>query len=66
LVRLKKRSLPSITQGQINLDDLDAKTKDKKPNDKEEKEKQDKQFVDLIAQLKVVLGDQVKDIRTVI
>ena len=59
----KEKKFTSITQGQINLDDLDAKTKDKKPNDKEEKEKQDKQFVDLIAQLKVVLGDQVKDIR---
>ena len=59
----KEKKFTSITQGQINLDDLDTKTKDKKPNDKEEKEKQDKQFVDLIAQLKVVLGDQVKDIR---
>ena len=59
----KEKKFTSITQGQINLDDLDAKTKDKKPNDKEEKVKQDKQFVDLIAQLKVVLGDQVKDIR---
>ena len=59
----KEKKFTSITQGQINLDDLDAKTKDKKTNDKEEKEKQDKQFVDLIAQLKVVLGDQVKDIR---
>ena len=59
----KEKKFTSITQGQINLDDLDAKTKDKKPNDKEEKEKQDKQFVDLIAQLKVVLGDHVKDIR---
>ena len=59
----KEKKFTSITQGQINLDDLDAKTKDKKPNDKEEKEKQDKLFVDLIAQLKVVLGDQVKDIR---
>ena len=27
------------------------------------KEKQDKEFVDLIAQMKVVLGEQVKDIR---
>src|SRR6056300_186605 len=59
----KEKKFTSITQGQINLDDLDTKTKDKKPNDKEEKEKHDKQFVDLIAQLKVVLGDQVKDIR---
>ena len=59
----KEKKFTSITQGQINLDDLDAKTKDKKPNDKEEREKQDKQFVDLIAQLKIVLGDQVKDIR---
>ena len=59
----KEKKFTSITKGQINLDDLDNKTKDSKENNKEGKEKQDKEFVDLIAQLKVVLGDQVKDIR---
>ena len=49
----KEKKFTSITQGKINLDELDSKNKDK----------QDKEYVDLIAQLKVVLGDQVKDIR---
>jgi molecular chaperone HtpG len=59
----KEKKFTSITQGQINLDELDEKNKDKKKDDKSEKEKQGKEYVDLVAQLKVVLGDQVKDIR---
>ncbi|MDB2700816.1 molecular chaperone HtpG [Alphaproteobacteria bacterium] len=59
----KDKKFTSITQGQINLDDLDAKNKDKKSDSRDQKEKQDKEFVDLIAQMKVVLGEQVKDIR---
>ena len=59
----KDKKFTSITQGQINLDELDEKNKDKKSISKEQKEKQDKEFIDLIAQMKVVLGEQVKDIR---
>ena len=59
----KDKKFTSITQGQINLDELDEKNKDKKSVSKEQKEKQDKEFIDLIAQMKVVLGEQVKDIR---
>ena len=59
----KDKKFTSITQGQINLDDLDEKNKDKKSENKDQKEKQGKEFVDLIAQMKVVLGEQVKDIR---
>ena len=59
----KDKKFISITQGQINLDNLDEKNKDKDIENKEQKEKQDKEFVDLIAQMKVVLGEQVKDIR---
>ena len=59
----KDKKFISITQGQINLDDLDEKNKDKDIENKEQKEKQDKEFVDLIAQMKVALGEQVKDIR---
>ena len=59
----KDKKFTSITQGQINLDELDEKNKDKNPVSKEQKEKQDKEFIDLIAQMKVVLGEQVKDIR---
>jgi molecular chaperone HtpG len=59
----KDKKFTSITQGQINLDDLDEKNKDKKSDSKDQKEKQDKEFVDLIAQMKVVLGEHVKDIR---
>ena len=59
----KEKKFTSITQGQINLDELDAKNKDQKKDGNSEKEKQDKEYVDLVAQLKVVLGDQVKDIR---
>ena len=59
----KDKKFTSITQGQINLDDLGEKNKDKKSDSKDQKEKQDKEFVDLIAQMKVVLGEQVKDIR---
>ena len=59
----KDKKFISITQGQINLDDLDEKNKDKDIENKEQKEKQDKEFVDLITQMKVVLGEQVKDIR---
>ena len=59
----KEKKFTSITQGKINLDELDEKSKNKDKDKKENKEKQDKEFVDLIAQLKVVLGDKVKDIR---
>ncbi|MDB9998340.1 molecular chaperone HtpG [Alphaproteobacteria bacterium] len=59
----KDKKFISITQGQINLDDLDEKNKDKDIENKEQKEKQDKEFIDLIAQMKVILGEQVKDIR---
>ena len=59
----KEKKFTSITQGKINLDDLNSKDKDKKSDNKDQKEKQDKEYVDLIAQLKVVLGEQVKDIR---
>ena len=58
----KEKKFSSITQGKINLDELDSKNKDK-INKTDDKDKQDKEYVDLIAQLKVVLGDQVKDIR---
>jgi len=59
----KDKKFTSITQGQINLDDLNEKNKDKKSESKDQKEKQDKEYVDLIAQMKVVLGEHVKDIR---
>lgn len=59
----KEKKFTSITQGKINLDELDSKNKDKKNKSNDDKDKQDKEYVDLIAQLKVVLGDQVKDIR---
>ena len=59
----KEKKFTSITQGKINLDELDSKNKDKKNKSNNDKDKQDKEYVDLIAQLKVVLGDQVKDIR---
>ena len=59
----KEKKFTSITQGQINLDELDEKDKVKNTENKDQKEKQDKEFVDLIAQMKIVLGDQVKDIR---
>jgi len=39
------------------------KNKDKKSENKDLKEKKDKEFVDLIVQMKVVLGEKVKDIR---
>ena len=59
----KEKKFTSITKGQINLDDLGSNAEDNKTKNKEEKEKQDKDFVDLIAQMKVVLGDKIKDIR---
>ena len=59
----KDKKFTSITQGQINLDELDEKDKEKNTENKDQKEKQDKEFIDLIAQMKIVLGDQVKDIR---
>ena len=59
----KDKKFTSITQGQINLDDLDEKNKYKKSENKDLKEKKDKEFVDLIVQMKVVLGEKVKDIR---
>ena len=59
----KDKKFTSITQGQLNLDDLDENNKDKKSENKDQKDKQGKEFVDLIAQMKVVLGEQVKDIR---
>ena len=59
----KEKKFTSITKGQINLDDLGSNAEDNKTKNKEEKEKQDKDFVNLIAQMKVVLGDKIKDIR---
>ena len=55
----KEKNFVSITQGELNLDDI------KSSGDKKEDKKKpdDKKYSTLIAQLKMSLGDKVKDIR---
>ena len=55
----KEKNFVSITQGELNLDDI--KSSDDKKEDK--KKPDDKKYTTLIAQLKMSLGDKVKDIR---
>ena len=55
----KEKNFVSITQGEINLDEI--KSKDKKKDDKGKPD--DKKYSTLIAQLKISLGESVKDIR---
>ena len=55
----KEKNFVSITQGELNLDDI--KASDDKKEDK--KKPDDKKYSTLIAQLKMSLGDKVKDIR---
>lgn len=55
----KEKNFVSITQGELNLDDI--KSSDDKKEDK--KKPDDKKYSTLIAQLKMSLGDKVKDIR---
>merc|ERR1712070_537344 len=45
----KEKKFTSITQGKINLDELDEKSNNKDKDKKENKEKQDKEFVDTTA-----------------
>ena len=49
----EEKKFTSITQGKINLDELDSKNKDKKNKSNDDKDKQDKEYVDLFAQLKL-------------
>ena len=55
----KEKNFVSITHGELNLDDI--KSSDDKKGDK--KKPDDKKYLTLIAQLKMSLGDKVKDIR---
>ena len=55
----KDKNFVSITQGEINLDEI--KSKDEKKDNK--KKSDNKKFTTLIAQLKMSLGENIKDIR---
>ena len=55
----KEKNFVSITQGEINLDEIQSKDEKKNKKDKSD----DKKFTTLIAQLKMSLGENVKDIR---
>ncbi len=58
----KEKNFVSITQGEIDLENINSENKDKK--DKiGSKDINDKDFVTLIAQLKSTLGEDVKDVR---
>ena len=60
--QFKEKNFVSITQGEIDLDNIKSDKKDPKNKDTK-KDDVDKRFTNLIAHLKVSLGQNVKDIR---
>ena len=60
--QFKEKNFVSITQGEIDLDNIKSDKKDTKNKDTK-KDDVDKKFTNLIAHLKVSLGQNVKDIR---
>ena len=60
--QFKEKNFVSITQGEIDLDDIKSDKKDPKNKDTK-KDDVDKRFTNLIAHLKASLGQNVKDIR---
>ncbi len=60
--KFKEKNFVSITQGEIDLDNIKSDKKDPKNKDTK-KDDVDKKFTSLIAHLKASLGQNVKDIR---
>ena len=60
--QFKEKNFVSITQGEIDLDNINSDKKDPKNKDTK-KDDVDKRFTNLIAHLKASLGQNVKDIR---
>ena len=60
--QFKEKNFVSITQGEIDLDNINSDKKDPKNKDTK-KDDVDKKFTNLIAHLKASLGQNVKDIR---
>ena len=60
--QFKEKNFVSITQGEIDLDNIKSDKKDPKNKDTK-KDDVDKRFTNLIANLKASLGQNVKDIR---
>ncbi len=60
--QFKEKNFVSITQGEIDLDNIKSDKKDPKNKDTK-KDDADKRFTNLIAHLKASLGQNVKDIR---
>jgi molecular chaperone HtpG len=60
--QFKEKNFVSITQGEIDLDNIKSDKKDPKNKDSK-KDDVDKKFTNLIAHLKASLGQNVKDIR---
>ena len=60
--QFKEKNFVSITQGEIDLDNIKSDKKDPK-NKGTKKDDVDKRFINLIAHLKASLGQNVKDIR---
>ena len=60
--QFKEKNFVSITQGEIDLDNIKSDKKDPKNKDTK-KDDVDKRFTNLIAHLKASLGQNVKDIR---
>ena len=60
--QFKEKNFVSITQGEIDLDNIKSDKKDPKNKDTK-KDDVDKKFTNLIAHLKASLGQNVKDIR---
>ena len=60
--QFKEKNFVSITQGEIDLDNIKSDKKDTKNKDTK-KDDVDKKFTNLIAHLKASLGQNVKDIR---
>ena len=64
----KDHPLVSVTKGDIDLDNIaqgaGEKAKDKVEDDKAEDKKDDATFVTLIDRMKIILGDEIGDVRT--
>jgi molecular chaperone HtpG len=57
------KALQSVSKGDINLDDLVKETPEEKAQQKEAEEKAKQDFDGVIAEVKIILGTDVKDVR---
>jgi molecular chaperone HtpG len=63
LTEYEGKTLQSVAKGEVNLDEITVETPEEKEQVKQAEEKAKEEFDGVIAQVKTILGDQVKDVR---